>query len=126
MVVWATSTPGTNFFNGNVANIGLAYYSISVFLHATLTCMVCCHCLRFASTVKKYVGEEFASPYFNIAMLLVESVLPCTLIGIAFLIAFGVGSQMEIALSRLYTVMMVRCWSKACVAGPQMFVLTSS
>lgn len=72
--------------------------------------MICYRFVRHAMTVRKYLGEEHANVYFNIVMLFVESVLPCTVTGIAFVISFGLGSRAEVVLSRAWTLMMVSYW----------------
>lgn len=56
--------------------------------------------------MRRYLGEEHAAPYFSVVMLLVESMLPLTVIGIAFLLSFVVGHQTELV--EVYTIMMVR------------------
>ena len=100
--------PQTFTFNGSAAQLGLAYYTTSVLLHVTLTGTICCRFVCHARKMKE-LGEEYASPYFSMIKLFVESALPYTVTGIALLISFGVGSQMEIALSRVYPLMTVRC-----------------
>ena len=131
-VTWKSIAPGIMLFNGNTAKLGLAYYSISVLLHATSTCMICCRFVCHAREVKEYLGEEYASPYFSLVMLFVESALPYTLSGIAYLVSFALGSPMEIAFSRVYTMLTVRRWGLVlrtlvltalkCVA-PQLLIL---
>ena len=70
--------------------------------------MICYRLLCHAKTAKEYLGDEYASPYFTIITLLVESALPYTLSAIAFLVSYGSGSQTAIAFSRVYALMMVR------------------
>ncbi|KAF8547686.1 hypothetical protein OG21DRAFT_1526991 [Imleria badia] len=103
-ILWATRGPYV--FSPHGANVVFAYYSISVFLTVTITCMICYRLVRHAKTMKKNLGQEYAAPYFSIVMLLVESVLPLTLTGIAFLISFGVGNRTQLTLSAMYTIMM--------------------
>ncbi|KAF8552783.1 hypothetical protein OG21DRAFT_1334506 [Imleria badia] len=115
LLVWLAGRAGTDIFNGNTAKFSLAYYTISVSLTAMLTCMICCRLVGHARTMQRYLGEEYAAPYFSVIVLLVESVLPLTLIGIVFLVLFGVGSQQMLEFSHVYTLMM-------CVS-PQMLIL---
>lgn len=84
-----------------------------VFLDAALTSMICYQLLCHARALKKRVGEEYAAPYFSVMRLLVESVLPLTLTGIAFLISYGVRSASKSCISLVYALMMVRCWNSA-------------
>ncbi|KAF8552788.1 hypothetical protein OG21DRAFT_1442944 [Imleria badia] len=115
VVIWVSRAPRTNFnfFNGFTAEF--AYYLVSMFLNATLTCMICYRLLCYAKTVQEHLGDQCASPYFTITMLLVESVLPYTISGIAFLVSCGVGSETAITFSRVCALMM-------CVS-PQMLIL---
>ncbi|KAI9569215.1 hypothetical protein HD554DRAFT_625863 [Boletus coccyginus] len=113
--ILAAATQETNPFIGISIKFMLVDYTISVFLSATLTCMICFRLWRHARGVKECIGAEFASPYINTAMLFVESVLPYTLTGIVFLVMYGIGNELGIAFSRVYTLMM--CLS------PQMLIL---
>ena len=108
LTIWISSVTRTNFFSGDAAKLGLAYYSTSVFLNTTLTCMICYRLLSHAKLVKECLGDHHASPYLSLTMLLVESILPYTLSGIMLLISYGVKSDKEVALSQVYTVMTVR------------------
>ena len=108
LLIWETSTHGGNFFSGISSQLGLAYYTTSVFLTAMLTWMVCYRVVQYGRRIKEGLGSEYASPYFAIVALVVESVLPCTLSGIAFLISFGIGSQTSVCFSFVFILMMVR------------------
>ena len=110
MVAWVTSTPGSDYYTGIAAQLSLAYWSVSVFLNTTLTSMICYRVMRHGKTVQKHLGNEYASPYFAVIALIVESVLPYTLSGIAFLVALGVGSPTSTAWICVYFLMMVRSW----------------
>ena len=70
--------------------------------------MICYRLVCHARAVKENLGDEYATPYFTIITLLVESALPYTLSAIAFLVSYGLGSQTEIAFSRVYALTMVR------------------
>ena len=103
-------TIGPNLIPGISPDLGLAFYAISVFLSTTLTCMICYRLLRHASTIKECLGEQFASPYRTTVTFIVESVLPYTLTGIAFLVSFGLMDQARTTLWCVYTPIMVcRC-----------------
>ena len=107
MVVVLSSSPGGNFFVGLTAKLGLAYYSVSVGLTAMLTWMICYRILKRAGEVRNDLGKDYASAYFALLSLMIESVLPYTLSGIAFLVSFGVGSPTSIAFACVYIMMMV-------------------
>ncbi|KAH0828710.1 hypothetical protein J3R83DRAFT_3116 [Lanmaoa asiatica] len=115
LVDWITSSPGNSFFTGVASRLGLAYYTVSVFLNATLTSMICYRMLRHGKMVQEYLGHEYASPYFTVVTIIVESVFPYALSGIAFLVSLGVGSPTSIAFFNVYVLMM-------CIS-PQMLIL---
>ncbi|KAI9573921.1 hypothetical protein HD554DRAFT_2012465 [Boletus coccyginus] len=113
--ILAAATQKTSPIIGISVKFVLVLYTISVFMSASLTCMICFRLLRHAREMKERVGAEFASPYITTAMIFVESVLPYTLTGIVFLVMTGVGVEPGIAFSRMYTLMM-------CIS-PQMLIL---
>ena len=107
LVAWTSSVPGGDFFNGVAAQFGVAYYAVSVFLHTVLTGMICFRILRHGRMVQDRLGREYAALYFAVVTLVVESVLPYTLSGIAFLASLGVRSPTSTAFVALYFLMMV-------------------
>jgi hypothetical protein len=125
MGILAATIPGPNLFSGTRTELSLGFYTTSVLLSTTLTCLVCYRLLHHARTVKECLGGQFASPYFTTVTFIVESVLPCTLTGIAFLVSFGVMSQVWMAFWCMYTSMLVRCCSPVCesINGADRFVV---
>ncbi|KAF8553376.1 hypothetical protein OG21DRAFT_1510320 [Imleria badia] len=115
LVSWAAVAPWINFFSDKSSKLWLAYNTVSVFLNATLTCMIWYRLVRHARTVRECHGEEQTSPYFTIDALVWESMLPITLTGIAFLITHGLRSEIGVAFGSVYTLMMV---SASCAALP--------
>lgn len=107
MVIVTSSIPGGNFFSGIAAQLGLAYYSVSVGLTAMLTLIICYRMVTHGLEMKKRLGDDYASVYFALLAVIIESVLPYTLSGVAFLISFGVGSSTSIAFACVYILMMV-------------------
>lgn len=69
--------------------------------------MICYRMVRHARSVQKYLGHEYASLYFAVVMVIVESVLPYTLSGIAFLVSLGLNSPTSVAFMCVYILMMV-------------------
>ena len=118
LVAWATDPPATDFHTGIAAKFGLAYWSVSVFLNTTLTCMICYRVLRHGRRVQEHLGNEYASFYFGVAAIVIESVLPYTLSGIAFLVTFGLGSPTWVTFLCVYFLMMVRAFAASPVGHP--------
>ncbi|KAN0080059.1 hypothetical protein V8E55_009625 [Tylopilus felleus] len=115
LVAWITSFPGSDYYTGAGAKFSLAYWSVSVFLNATLTCMICYRLVRHGRRVQECLGNEYASLYFTVTAIIVESVLPYTLSGIIFLVTLGVGNKTLLTLLCVYFLMM-------CIS-PQMLIL---
>ena len=108
LVDWTSSLPTGDFFTGVAAELALAYYAISVFLNTILSFMICYRILQHGMKIRKHLGHEYASSYFAVVALVVESVLPYTLCGIAALVSLGVGSTTSEAFISVYVMMMVR------------------
>ncbi|KAG6371316.1 hypothetical protein JVT61DRAFT_9787 [Boletus reticuloceps] len=115
MYVWIRAVTFTNPFDGRTAKISLAYYVISVSLTAILTCMICGRLIYYGRLMKKHIGPEHAAPYFSTVMLIVESMLPYALAGIALLGAFIARSPSAFTILEVYGFMM-------CIS-PQMLIL---
>ena len=79
--------------------------------------MVCYPLVRHGRKVREHLGSEYASLYFAVATVVVESVLPYTLSGIAFLVSLGVGSPTSAAFICVYFLMMVRGFATPLAAG---------
>ena len=109
IVCWITTTDGGGvYFHAVAAEIGLAFYCISVFLTATLTLSICYRLVSHGRLIKEHLAYEYVSTYYAIIALIVESVLPYTLAGIAFVISLGLGSQTMGLFGYLYVLTMVR------------------
>ena len=117
LVAWVTSSRGGDFVNGVATQFSIAYWSVSVFLHTTMTCMICHRVLQHGRKVQEHLGDEYASLYFTVATIIVESVLPYTLSGIAFLVTLGVGSPTSPTFICVYFLMMVRGFSMSPAGG---------
>jgi hypothetical protein len=107
-VDWVSSAPGGDLFSGLASILGMAYYSTSVFLNAAVTGIICYRMVYHAMKVKKQLGHEHASGYLDVVSVIVESVLPYSLSGIAFLVSFGTGNESSMTFYFVYICGMVR------------------
>lgn len=107
-VDWTTSSPGGDYFTGVSTQLSLAYWSLAVFLTTSLTCILCYRLVQHAKMVQEHLGNEYALSYFTIVTIIVESVLPYTLSGIAALVSLGVESPTSVMFVSVYFLMMVR------------------
>ncbi|KAF9235458.1 hypothetical protein BU15DRAFT_64814 [Melanogaster broomeanus] len=115
IVDWSTAAPGTNLFAGLASIYALSYYTISALLNSSVTCIICYRMVSHGMRVKKQLGQEYAHTYFNVVSIIIESVLPYSLSGVAFLISLGIGSSTSIAFYSVYVMLM-------CIS-PQMLIL---
>ena len=108
LMAWSSSTQGENFLFGVASEYGFAYYTITVLLNVVVTGAICYRMIQLGKVMRKHLGHECASVYFSIVTLIVESMLPYTLAGIAFLVSFGMGSLTSSAFLSVYILLMVR------------------
>lgn len=94
------------------SQIALAYLVVCVFLNATLTSLICYRLIRHGELVHAELGHEHSSLYFSVAETIVQSMLPYTLTGIAYLVGLGLRSEALNVISWVYFMMMVRDWSQ--------------
>ncbi|KAF8833683.1 hypothetical protein BDN67DRAFT_976479 [Paxillus ammoniavirescens] len=114
-VLWASCSPGGDLFSGLASRLGMAYYSTTVFLNAAVTGIICYRMVYHAVKVRKQLGNEYAAVYFDVISVIVESVLPYTISGLAFLVSFGIGSPTSVMFCCVYILVM-------CIS-PQMLIL---
>lgn len=92
------------------ALVALAYFVVCVFLNTTLTSLICYRLIRHGKLVRAQLGQEHSSLYFSVAEIIIQSMLPYTLSGIAFLVALGVRTRILTAFAWVYFMMMVGNW----------------
>ncbi|KAI0042029.1 hypothetical protein FA95DRAFT_1610537 [Auriscalpium vulgare] len=113
--LWASGAPHSDFFAGLAAHLGLAYYSLSIGLNVVVTSIICGRLLWYARTAKHYLGADVSGAYFSVAALIVESALPYSMAGIAFLVSYGLNSEISILFLSIYVMFTA--------VSPQMLVL---
>ncbi|KAF9242557.1 hypothetical protein BU15DRAFT_43940 [Melanogaster broomeanus] len=115
MVKWSTAPSGGTIFSGLASIYALSYYTASALLNSSVTGIICYRMVIHGMVVKKQLGQEYAHTYFNVISIIVESVLPYSLSGVAFLISLGIGSATSTAFCSVYILLM-------CVS-PQLLIL---
>ncbi|KAF9233773.1 hypothetical protein BU15DRAFT_53444 [Melanogaster broomeanus] len=115
MVKWATAPSEATIFAGLASIYALSYYAVSALLNSSVTCIICYRMVIHGMLVKKQLGQEYAHTYFNVISIIVESVLPYSLSGVAFLVSLGIGSPTSTAFCSVYILLM-------CVS-PQLLIL---
>ena len=100
--LYVSGTPNANFFVGLAAHIALTYAATSIGLNVLVTSLICGRILFYARFAQKQLGPAIAETYFSIAAIIVESALPYTLCGVAFLVSFGLNSEISILFLSFY------------------------
>ncbi|TFK82244.1 hypothetical protein K466DRAFT_666628 [Polyporus arcularius HHB13444] len=115
MTCYYSGKPNADFFLGLAANIALSYSSIVIGLNFTCTVLICVRILWVSGRLKQTLGREASRTYTGAAALIIESMLPYTLFGIAYVATLGVNHPTSILFLSLYV--MFTCIS------PQMIIL---
>ncbi|KAG2039349.1 hypothetical protein BDR03DRAFT_860001 [Suillus americanus] len=110
-----SGSPNGDFYEGLAARVGLVYFSLTIGLNVITTCLICGRIIFYARHMRNHLGLEVSKAYFTTVAIVVESALPYTLFGIAFLVSFGLDSDTSILFLSLYG--MFTCIS------PQMLIL---
>ncbi|OCH85522.1 hypothetical protein OBBRIDRAFT_739746 [Obba rivulosa] len=113
--IWASGSPGANFFAGNAARIVLAYFSTTVGLNVLTTTLICVRILAQARRVQELLGSGGGHAYTNATALIVESALPYSLGGIAAIVSMGLNSDTSVLMGSFYIMF-------ACIS-PQLLIL---
>jgi len=125
--------PGGNFFAGRDSSVGLVYFSTTISLNIVTTALICGRIFYHGKSLERQFGPNFSKTYFDVASIVIESALPYTLIGIAFLISYGMRSGISIFFLSLYALFTCispqililrvargRAWTKQMAEHPRM------
>ena len=106
--------PNANYFAGLAKNLGIAYTSTIISLEIIVTALICARIYWMGRRYGKAMGNEVGRAYTSAAAIIVESMLLSTLTGIAYIITFARGDQVEIFFLSIYVMSTV---SRACRNG---------
>ena len=95
LVDWTSSSPGGDFFTGFASQLGLVYYTVSVFLNTVLTRMTCYRIVRHG-------GQSGNIWHTNTRLHILLS-----LHSSSNLVSLGVGSPASAVFISVYLLMMV-------------------
>lgn len=101
------SSPNGNFFAGLAAQVGLVYFSLTIGLNVITTCLICGRIIFYARHMGDCLGGDISKTYFTAVSIVIESALPYSLFGIAFLVSYGLGSDISILFLSFYTMFTV-------------------
>ncbi|KAI0057073.1 hypothetical protein BV25DRAFT_1831576 [Artomyces pyxidatus] len=112
--LWASGAPHSDFFAGLAANLGLSYYATSIGLNVIATSIICGRLIYLGNILRHTPGGKRMTLYTGTIPIVVESALPYSLSGIAFLVSYGLQSEISILFLSIYV--MFTCIS------PQMII----
>ncbi|KAI0040547.1 hypothetical protein FA95DRAFT_864469 [Auriscalpium vulgare] len=113
--LWASGAPHDNFFGGLALDLGLSYYSVSIGLNIIASSIICGRIIYLGSLLRHTPHGNSMSLYTGTVPIIVESALPYSLSGIAFLVSYGIGSGISILFLSIYVML-------TCVA-PQLIIM---
>ncbi|KAI0631478.1 hypothetical protein C8Q77DRAFT_139543 [Trametes polyzona] len=112
--LYASGKPNANFFVGTAAQLGVAYYTSTIALNVLATGVICAR-LAYLGRALDAAPSAAVRRYTGTLPIVVESALPYSLAGFAFLVAYGLQSDSSILFGAFYG--MFTCIS------PQLIVL---
>ncbi|KAI0631488.1 hypothetical protein C8Q77DRAFT_1074560 [Trametes polyzona] len=115
LTCYVSGTPNSNFFVGRAAQIALSYSTVVIGLNVLVSTLICVRILARARQMRGVLGEDIVQTYTGAAALIVESALPYTLFGIAYVVSLGLNSPTSILFLSIYVMF-------TCVS-PQMIIL---
>ncbi|KIP09675.1 hypothetical protein PHLGIDRAFT_86270 [Phlebiopsis gigantea 11061_1 CR5-6] len=110
-----SGSPGSDFFAGLAVKTELAFRGIVLGLNVIVTALICGRILYVAKGMRAALGHDAARTYTSAAAIVIESALPYTLFGIAYMVTLGVNSPTSIFFLCFYVLL-------TCIA-PQMIIL---
>ncbi|RPD54567.1 hypothetical protein L226DRAFT_515038 [Lentinus tigrinus ALCF2SS1-7] len=130
LTCYVSGVPNSDFFLGKTAQIALSYSSIVIALNFTCSALICIRILWVAKAIEQTLGREASKIYTGAASLIIESMLPYTLFGIAYVVTLGLNHPTSIFFLSVYVmftclspqmiivrVLMGRGWTKESAAG---------
>lgn len=105
--LWASGRPHTNYFAGLAKNLGIGYTSCIIGLEVFVTSLIAARIVYVGKRFGRSMGPDVGRAYTSAAAIIVESMLLSTLTGIAYIVTFALGHQLEIFFLSIYVMMTV-------------------
>ncbi|KAI0700842.1 hypothetical protein C8T65DRAFT_579991 [Cerioporus squamosus] len=113
--LYESGRPHANYFAGLAKNLGIGYTSCIIGLEVLVTSLIAARIVYVGKRFGQSMGPDVGRAYTSAAAIIVESMLLSTLTGIAYIVTFALGHQLEIFFLSIYVMM-------TCFA-PQLIVL---
>ncbi|KAI0660205.1 hypothetical protein C8Q70DRAFT_81713 [Cubamyces menziesii] len=115
LTCYISGKPNADFFVGKAQQVALAYSTVVIGLNVIVSTLISGRILYLARQMQGALGADTVKAYTGAAALIIESALPYTLFGIAYVVSLGLNSPTSILFLSIYV--MFTCIS------PQMIVL---
>ncbi|KAG1847583.1 hypothetical protein F4604DRAFT_1630446 [Suillus subluteus] len=115
MMVIQSAMPMSDLWQGLAAQFGISWVALTVSFNIIVTALIVSRLLLFHRRVQSILTNEQQSAYTGTAAILVESALPFTVLGIAYLATYIQGVPSAIAVGIV--------WGTFVVLAPQLIIL---
>lgn len=102
-----SALPHSSYFAGVAKKLGIAYTSTIIGLEFIVTALICARILWAGRMYRKAMGPDVGRAYTSAAAIIVESAALTSLWGIAYLVTFALGHELEIFFLSIYVMMTV-------------------
>jgi hypothetical protein len=100
--------PGTSSLHENPAKLALWWFALSAGLNVIVTSMICFRILRMRAVTRNVLSPEISSMFTSAAAILIESMVPFSILGIGLVITLAQDVPPAFAFSYV--------WSMLCVS----------
>ena len=107
LTCYTSGVPNSDFFLGKAAQIALSYSSVVIALNVTCSTLSCARILWVAKTIARTLGQDTSKTYTGAVSLIIESMLPYTLFGIAYVVTLGLNHPTSILFLSVYVMFTV-------------------
>ncbi|KAH7912740.1 hypothetical protein BJ138DRAFT_1003780 [Hygrophoropsis aurantiaca] len=118
MMTIESAIPGANIWQGLAANFGIPWVALTVCFNIIATIMIVTRLLLVYFRVRRVLAPDLTRTYMGVISIIVESSLPFTILGIAYLALYIQNSPSQTALGFV--------WGSIVVLSPQLIILRVS
>lgn len=122
--LYASGKPNADFFVGTAQQLGVAYYTTTIALNIIATGVITARLAHLGRALEAARNTQdrgrSARRYTGTLPIVVESALPYSMAGFAFLVAYGLQSDISILFGAFYGMFTVRampgcvyCWGRS-------------
>lgn len=108
LVCYYSGVPNADFFAGLASRLDLSFRCVVIGLNVMVTVLICGRIIYFSKDLREVLGEDASRTYTGAVSIIVESALPYTLSGIAYVVTTGLNSPLSIFFLSVYGMFTVR------------------